>query len=176
MDDSIWFYIIAAVIYFLTRGKKKQNPNKSNRPSTASQRPKQTEREVTFEDLLKEVTGQRRESEEVVARSRKELADRDRGFGKGDEQIQIPEEGRDRFFADEESKKVYEESVKLAEGYEIDYGPDDDFRSNKMFKGYEKPSGKRRKSGLAAEIRKGLKDANAAKKAIIYSEILKKRY
>ena len=44
-------------------------------------------------------------------------------------------EGERRTFADDESRKVYEESIKMAEGADLEFKPDEHYRSPRIFKG-----------------------------------------
>ena len=170
MDDfNFWWYIIAAVIYFLTRSKKKkQQPKRStSRPGTENQPPKGQPK--SFEELLKEITeGRTVEEEEVEPTFSQEpvvIREEDR-----EESIRL--EGEKRTFADDESRRVYEESIKMAEGADIAFEPDDDYRKSTLFKGSKEEEEERT---IADEIRDGL-STDEAKKAVIYSEILSRRY
>ncbi len=168
MDEQIWFYIIAAVIYFLTRKKKKPVDQPSNPNTSSSDRPTQQKKPISFEDLLKEITDQR-EVEEL-------LEPVDRGLQTKAKPVAAEEnfenEGRNRQFADEESLRVYQESVKQAEGAELEFAPDAKFANERLFKGDAKPA----EPTLADEIREDFANTNSARKAIIYSEILQRKY
>ena len=169
MDDfNFWWYIIAAVIYFLTRGKKKKQPTNS-RPGTEN-RP-QTSQPKSFEDLLKEIT-EGREPEPEPAKSipqQKPVVIRD----EEEERRKAREaEGRKRMFADDESKRVYEESIKMAEGADLEFNPSEHYREPRLFKGEEEVD---KEPTIADEIRDGL-NTSEAKKAIIYAEILNRKY
>lgn len=167
MDDfSFWWYIIAAVIYFLTRGKKKEQPNK--RPGSENNPPQSQPK--SFEDLLKEITEGRPQEEQtvkqepVVIDSREVEAERESHSA----------EGEKRVFADDESRRVYEESIKMAEGADIEFAPSENFQEPKLFKGAAKNEDEEEWS-IADEIRDGLNSAEA-RKAVIYSEILTRKY
>jgi hypothetical protein len=167
MDDfSFWWYIIAAVIYFLTRGKKKkEQPN--SRPGSENNPPKSQPK--SFEDLLREITEGRTQEEQPTYKQ---------------EPIEIEEEeveednrrleGERRAFADDESRKVYEESIKMAEGADLEFEPDEKYKTPRLFKGLEKQQEEKEWS-IADEIRDGL-NSSEAKKAVIYSEILNRKY
>jgi hypothetical protein len=171
MDERIWFYIIAGIIYFLAKRKKK--PKEQTPPTQSSDRPQQSRQPVSFEDLLKEITEQREtqqpkpvpvfEEEEEDLPLRKMRA----------EQEAIKKEGANRQFADAESRKVYEESIKQAEGFDIAYEPDSHYESERLFKGNQKTKSE---PTLADEIRTGLQNTQTARKAIIYGEILNRKY
>ena len=166
MDDfSFWWYIIAAVIYFLTRGKKKKEQPESRPGSENNPPPSQPK---SFEDLLREITEGRSEEQptikqEPVVIEPKETEEDNRRL-----------EGERRAFADEESRKVYEESIKMAEGADLEFAPDESFQEPRLFKGSTSDSEDEEWS-IADEIRDGL-NTDEAKKAVIYSEILNRRY
>lgn len=169
MDDfSFWWYIIAAVIYFLTRSKKKKTP--PARPGTENN-PPQTQRPKSFEELLKEITEGPQEVEEP--RQEPVVVKPDPTFEKPKEEKSIRLEGERRMFADDESRKIYEESIKMAEGADLEFKPNEHYRSPRIFKGPE--SEEEESSTFADEIRDGL-NSDEAKKAIIYAEILNRKY
>lgn len=175
-DNNIWFYIIAAVIYFLTRKKKKrqQQPQASDQStSTKTNRPQQNQKPVLFEDLLKEVTEGRAEgaaSQELVEERKQQSVYNEEMPHKELKAEKI------RHFADEESRKVYEESIARAQVFESDRGrqfaPNDHYVSKKMFKNADVED----ELTLADEIWEGLQDSSNVRKAIVYSEILTKKY
>ena len=63
MDDSnIWYYLVLGLIYFVSKafGKKKKKasqPNQSPRPLPSE--PEQAQPEMSFDELLREITGQK---------------------------------------------------------------------------------------------------------------------
>lgn len=165
-DYKILWYILAAVIYFITRKKKKKQspPGTENNPS-----PQQPTK--SFEDLLKEITGEGQPLEEEVV---KEVPEKERVI---DEQQEVEAhrlEGERRAFADDESRRVYEESIKRAEGFDLEYAPAEQFKEPRLFKGAEAETEEEGHT-FADEIRDGL-STSEAKKAIIYSEILNRKY
>ncbi len=169
MDDfNFWWYIIAAVIYFLTRGKKKKQQPK-NRPESENKPPKSQPK--SFEELLKEITDGRLGEEEPEPTIQQEPLVIKEEKKEREESIRL--EGEKRTFADDESRRVYEESIKMAEGADIAFEPNEHFKEPKLFKGSK--SEEEKEWTIADEIRDGL-DSNEAKKAIIYSEILSRRY
>jgi hypothetical protein len=161
MDDKFWFYIIAAVIWFLVRGRKKKQ--QAGEEPTESSRPQQTQRPVSFEDLLREIT-EKREQEHVPVPQPEPVR----------QQAREPEfeMGRTQVFADDETRRVYEESVRLAEGYDLEYEPDQKFISKKLFKHIPDD----REPSVADEIREGLRSPMTVRKAVIYGEILQRRF
>lgn len=167
-DYKFLWYIIAAVIYFLTRAKKKKSSPKQARPGTENN---PAEPPKTFEDLLREITGEEspvEEREVIESKQNEPIVERE----ETKEETRL--EGKRRAFADEESRRVYEESIKRAEGFKLDYEPAEQFKEPKLFKGNGEEDEEDQFS-LADEIREGLQ-ADEAKKAIIYSEILNRKY
>lgn len=173
MDERIWFYIIAGIIYFLARRKKKK-PEQQVQTPDSSNRPQQSRQPVSFEDLLREITEQREQESPRPVPVYQEEEEEDLPIRKmREEREALEREGANRQFADAESLRVYEESIKQAEGFDIAYEPDSHYESQRLFKGKE--YGKAEPS-LADEIRSGLQDTNTARKAIIYGEILNRKY
>ncbi|SNS76169.1 hypothetical protein SAMN05421640_1134 [Ekhidna lutea] len=165
MDDfSFWWYIIAAVIYFLTRGKKKQQPN--SRPGSENSPPPSQPK--SFEDLLKEITEGRSEPETPTYEQEPVEIEPVKEREKQDDRL----EGERRAFADDESKRVYEESIKMAEGADLKFEPADQFKKGSLFKG---SIDEEDEWTIADEIKDGL-NSSEAKKAVIYSEILNRKY
>jgi len=162
MDDfGFWFYIIAAVIYFLTRGKKKNRP--TTPPGSENRKPAQPK---SFEELLREITEGTADREpsfdqEPVTVSEPERHSREETFER---------EGNQRAFADEESKRVYEESIKMADGFDKDSTSEEPDHKTKILKVADEEE-----YTFADEIRDGL-SSDEARKAIIYSEILNRKY
>ncbi len=173
MDDiQTWLYVIIGLIYFIVRAVKKKKPIP---PSTESQQRTSsqgsaTERRkpLTFEELLKEFTEPQgnqaneedyEEAEEIAQEKTKE---------------DFAQEGSTRRFSDEESRKIYEESIKKAEGFELKYDADEDYHSEKLksiFHDHEEEE-----DTIADEVREMFSDPQDAKKAIILGEILNRRY
>ncbi len=167
MDDfSFWWYIIAAVIYFLTRGKKKKTQPTDSRPGSENNPP--SGQPKSFEDLLKEITEGRSEGPQVPEQKPVVIETPD------EEEENIRLEGERRAFADDESRRVYEESIKMAEGADIEFAPDENFQEPRLFKGTARDEEEEEWS-IADEIRDGL-NSSEARKAVIYSEIINRRY
>ena len=169
-DFNFWWYIIAAVIYFLTRSKKKKSQQKQSRPGSENN-PTPQSPQKTFEELLREITGE--STPEPVEQTPVEIVKEE---PKQEEKKEEPQRlgGERRAFADDESRRIYEESIKQAEGFDIEYGPDEHFKEPRLFK-YDQEGVEEETSTLADEIREGLKGQDV-QKAIIYSEILNRKY
>ena len=160
-DYNFLWYILAAIIYIISRSrKKKQAPN--SRPGSENAPPPER-KPVSFEELLREVTGEGEPepAPEPVQRRQTPVETKER------ESQRL--EGKRRAFADEESKRIYEESIKKAEGADIDYKRDEHFRLSSSFQEQEEEE-----YTFADEIRDGI--AADPTKAIIYNEILSRKY
>ena len=168
MDDfNLWWYLIAAVIYFLTRGRKKKQPNKAPRPGTENTPPVES-RPKSFEELLREITEGPQEAEEEQVKEEPQVIPSNREPQKP---RTIQQEQNRRAFADDESKRVYEESIKMAEGADLEFAPEEPFRTGRLFKDKNEEEEK----SFAQELMDGF-DADEAKKAVIYSEIFNRKY
>lgn len=176
MDNiQFWIYIAFAVIYFISKSLKQSKKKEAEQQRNFS--PLETEEDapkpVSFEDLLEEITGRKTlnqppskpnwdKEQEVVANR-----------GGSQDTRAFEREGSERKFSDEESKKVYEESIKLASTYaKYDEPQVDSLAKWKKLAAVQNHN----PTGIAAEIREMLADANGAKKAIILSEILNRKY
>ncbi len=160
MDFENYFYVILAIIYFLSRvlkGKKQAPEDESyDQPETTGKKP------VTFEDLLKEFTEDKsvEPEPEVVQESVREVED------------SRPKSYRSPY-SDEESKSIFEKSIKEAEMLSKGEEPAEKKLVFKEFKPYQEEE---ETTGFATEIREMLQSGDGGKKAIILAEILNRRY
>ncbi|MEQ8549340.1 MAG: hypothetical protein RIC03_15620 [Cyclobacteriaceae bacterium] len=167
MDDiQFWLYIVFGIIYFVGRFLKKKNkPEELPETETTERRP---QRSKTFEELLSEFT------DEKAVESAPDTENKVRPVKKSKPVISeesIFEEGSTRRFSDEESKKIYEASIKKAEGIDLDFAPAEHFKSK-----IQREISAEVSSRFASSIREGLKDPEEAKKAVIYAEIFNRKY
>lgn len=169
-DYKFLWYIIAAVIYFLTRGKKKKQ--EQTRPGT-EKTPSPQDRPKSFEDLLREITEGTKEEQSSPAEQTVVEVEKPYEREEKRRQEQRQSEGVKRAFADDESRRVYEQSIKMAEGADLEFKPDEHFAEPRLFKGSVETL--EDEWTIADEIRDGL-NTTEAKKAIIYSEILTRKY
>lgn len=185
MDNiQFWIYVVFAAIYFIAKALKKSPKDKpaTRKPKspvqTADDQDKPYQKPKSFEELLEEFTGggQSSREEEVEVEEPEPFAEAFEKLDKpkerlyGEEEKIVRQEGSRRVFADEESKKVYEESIKRAEGANLEFKRDEHF-----LKGVERKE-EGSENELAREIREGLSNVNEAQKAVIYSEILTRKY
>lgn len=178
MDDfRIIIYIVGALIYFFVKNKRKKAQEATNQPPV-SKRPTISSERKSFEDLLKEITEQanqkKQEQEEEFfepeVQTRKTYDEREEEV----EHKPISSQSR-RTFADDESRKVYERSIKQAEGFDLKFEENAKYHSKKLKTSHLNHSTSPKKNQLAKEIREGLR-GDTAKKAVIYSEILNRKF
>jgi len=183
MDDfKIWIYVIAGALYLISRAFKSKGgdavPKKPERrsPNTPTGRPNKP---VSFEELLKEFTegNAGREEEEYKEQPRPVEARQVVAERKWVEENRwdddIRNEGRNRKFADDESKRVYEESIKNAEGAKLDFERDEHFRIKLKDRKQEEEENE---SEFASDIASMLRNPEDARKAVILGEILNRKY
>jgi hypothetical protein len=167
MDESIIFYIIAAVIYVISRllKKKPEQPQQGPQPRQGPEK-----RPMSFEDILRELSG-----EEAVAEEEpyKQAPEKSRSQEVVEEIEEYPSEDYEEY--DDEAKSVYHKSVSQAKDLKtIDQLVDYNQPREKILKEDEGTTVK--KSSGAAQIARMLKNKNEAKKAIILSEIIQNKY
>lgn len=167
MDNlQFWLYVAFAIIYFIVKQVRKKKPN--DIPQDGEPQPYEPQRKpVTFDELLKEFTQEKApvtEKEDVL-------------YEKAQTTVTAPsfDENRDqRRFADDESRQIYEQSISQAEGYDLKFERDDHFTEKKPITISKKEEEEEKSAGQ--EIFESLQDVNAARKAIILSEILNRKY
>jgi len=156
MDDiQIILYIIFAVIAILARAfksDKKKPPKPTQQPADSEQR----EQPQSFEDLLKEFTGETKQTKQPEPQSYESL--------------------EEYSFDDDELRRTYESSVKEAKELKtidelVDLDDDRHTGSFQHFRGYEEPE-----EDVTNELVETLQDAEGARKAIILSEIMNRKY
>lgn len=188
MDNiQFWIYVIFAIIYFVAKNFNKQNKKSSqNRPSASPQEEGSSRPQPqSFEDLLEEITGRRtvqqKRQQEVEADPFDEFEEErylqpkpwEVKESKIEQANEFEREGRNRQFADEESKRIYEESIKRAEGALLDYSVDEKYASKKVLR---ETAEIKEINPVAEEIRNMLRNPSETRKAVILSEILNRKY
>lgn len=183
MDDfQFWLYILFAVIYFVSRAlKKKRQPGPSEDVDMETPR---RNRPKTFEELLQEFTEGKESVKEEVRETEQEIEDfREVREVKSTDDVRrrvekevssktLFEEGTTRSFSDEESRRVYEESVKRAEGAALDFSRDEDFKSKLKSRRHDTAE----VHTLADDIKDMLSSPDNVKKAVVLGEILNRKY
>ena len=153
-----WIYLILGAIYFLSKLRKK---NKSVAPESQDNGSTMKKKVKTFEELLGEFTGlnalDKVDNEEVTVTKNEKMAN---------------VETENTIIQNSISKDQIPEPVS-----ELTFPKIAPLNKNQHFKEYEmKDSQDRPRQITAREIRKEFKSPKGLKKAIILSEILKKKY
>ena len=185
MDDfKIWLYLIIGAIYIISRALKKKEPEKMPPKSPLETEDTQSRRKTpsSFEELLREISQEQGAAQdqtraETEEEERSETAapvyyqtqqDTKRKEARIQEEIKL--EGEKRHFADDESRAIYERSIKEAEGADITYERDVHFK----MKGVQK--GDAKKNPFASDLKQMLQSPSSAKKAVVLAEILNRKY
>ncbi|MEQ8472162.1 MAG: hypothetical protein RIC35_13305 [Marinoscillum sp.] len=155
--------------------KKKQEDQPSNPDNNTQPTQGRSRKPVTFEELLKEFTEGREpqeEEEETPERKPVEATQlvKERKWQEENKPEEY-EEGVTRRFSDDESRRIYQESIQRAEGSKIEFKRDEHFKS-KLQRAEDEGEG----NDIAAEIKDMLQDRSQAQKAIVLSEILNRKY
>jgi len=172
---QFWLYVIIGVIYLISRMRKKPTDRPAQLPGTekAKQagRPHQPAKSVgpkklSFEDLLREITESKSQpkQEPVVDYDddleveEKDLEEVDTDYRKDNKVYETYEEAKKQAFF----RPSLEETMKVGDTV-VSFG---------KFKEFEKETG----PDLAAEYLKVFKDPEGIKKAVVLSEILKRKF
>ncbi len=165
MDDfGVWWYIIAGIIYLLSRRMKKKMP--ASRSGTENDPPSESKpvtKPVTFENLLREITGESAPGEESTSEEHPAIEIIEEPGSESEKERKTGV----RAFTDEESRKIYDDSIKQAK--DTNEEPKSVISEGKtgLFEEEEYT--------FASEIKDGL-SSDEARKAIIYSNILNRKY
>lgn len=157
IDVGTLVYIVLGIIYFIVQAGSKNKKKRQARSdqSPAQGQPRKPDRGATFEELLEEFTGQRREEEELEEELQTEPAMQSSQEARPllTNFEQAKEEARKRKKkAEEEAERIRNKFNEHFEEYAIEDQPDiSDYRS--MFE-----------------------DPNSARKAFVASEIFKRKF
>lgn len=183
MDAQFWIYIVIGVIYFLSRLLKKpeQAPgeapgdelpgrNRPVRPEQTAEKPRQ----MTFEELLREITEGKQAEKPVVPERRpepryesfdNELGEEARSL----ERVDFDETEDARIFQKyEEAQSLANQRRSLEETMHLE-------DTNVDFKRFEAFEKKRRRNVLQDYV-KIIRDPASLKHAVVMSEILKRKF
>jgi len=175
MDSfQFWLYVIIGVIYLLSRLRKKkaeQSPGppeiENERPSARPLQPSKSAqpKQLSFEDLLREITESKQPKQEPVVdydddlqEEEKDLEDVEYDYRKENKTYETYEEAKKQAFF----RPSLEETMKVGDTV-VSFG---------KFKEFERGG----ESNLAAEYLRDFKDLDAIKKAVVMSEILKRKF
>lgn len=168
MDDIIIYLIFLAFALlsrFLTKKKKDQAPPPTQGPRSEQGPEKSYERPKSFEELLREFS----EGPQEAPRGAEPEEEYEHAY---------EEEGyEEEYSRDEEAREVYDRSVKQAKNLKtidelVDYDQVKTTLDEKKFKPYDVE----KKESLADSIRRDLQNPHEVRKAVIYAEILNRKY
>jgi len=165
MDDfKVLLYIIFGVIYVISRVMKNRKKQQNQQGAEADEPYQAPQKEVSFEDLLKEFT-QGKQEEPTVKYEEPTIQP-----VKYEEPVveEVSWAG-----SDEEATSVYEQSIKAAENL-----PDVEMEGKghdhhlQRFGEYEEEE----ENSFLADLRADLQEEDGLKKAVIYKEILDRKH
>lgn len=192
MDRDVIIYIVFAIVYFVIRSLKKKPklPDVQDRRSQGDDDSGGNERQpsappMSFEDLLRELTtGGQKQQEAPAPKAIQPAPAKSRSFefpsdGTNYEDVQeewadkeiytVKEGNNTRIFSDQESKRIYQESMHIDHSRDAKVDP-----SRSRFAEFEIQEDN--SSAFRDEIVDMLSTQDGAKKAIILSEILDRKY
>ena len=178
MDSfQFWLYVIIGVIYLVSRGLKKkanQSPGpvdaNEEKPFSSTRHEGNKPKQLSFEDLLKEITESKQQQQQQpreepvvdyddnLEEEEKDLEDVEYDYRKQNKTYEIYEEAKKQAF----HRPSLEETMKIQDTV-VSFG---------KFKEFEK----RAETNLAAEYLNEFHDPDGIKKAVVMSEILKRKF
>jgi hypothetical protein len=184
--DSFWIYVIIAIIYVVSRALKKPENQPNDIPDHRPDRPVEYDaappstskpKPLTFEDLLREITEAKLPQQPVYETRREEPRRRvDYDDDLKEEEQDLEEVSSNKRYKEEErANSVYEEAKRqafnrpsLEETLRVS---DTDVQFGK-FKVFEE----QQKRNVLEDYTKDFQDAEGLKKAVVMSEILKRKF
>ncbi|MGK7388836.1 MAG: hypothetical protein ACNS60_00730 [Candidatus Cyclobacteriaceae bacterium M2_1C_046] len=149
--------------------KKEQAPPPQEGPSSQQDRERSYERPKSFEELLREFSEGPQE-----AKRQEEPQEEYMSYEDEEEDVESYE---DEYARDQEAREVYDRSVKQAKNLKtIDELVDYDQVKTKLEIDKFDPYAIKKKNTLADSIRRDLQKSNEVRKAVIYAEILNRKY
>ncbi len=178
-DYKILIYIVLSILYFLFKGrgkKKKPVTRKNTQPQQTEQNSGEKKRPKSFEELLAELSGENQEKEEASKYDDEILTDKEeiKPLSEQVDERPIHQEVSQRDYenADETLKELYKKGERLKSIDELVDIEEVAAQSNR----FKQFNDEVNDNQFAREIREGLSDPESAKKAIVYAEILNRKY
>ncbi|WMN10801.1 hypothetical protein QYS49_36015 [Marivirga salinae] len=180
-DYKILIYIVLSILYFLFKGrgkKKKPVTRKNTQPQQTEQNSGEKKRPKSFEELLAELSGENQEKEEAskyedddeILTDKEEIKPLSEQVDERPMRQEVNQ--RDYENADETLKELYKKGERLKSIDELVDIEEVATQSNR----FNEFSDEDNNNQFAREIREGLSDPESAKKAIVYAEILNRKY
>jgi hypothetical protein len=165
-DYKFLIYIAISILYFLFKGRKKKPIMRKN--TQGGSEGSSSKSGKSFEDIIRELSGESpRQKEEPTFDEAKPLKDQVE-----ERVLDQKVDGEDFENADDTLKELYKKGERLKSINElVDLKEvEQDISRSKLF---DEPA---EENSFAREIREALSDPDSAKKAIIYAEILNRKY
>ncbi|MEQ8303461.1 MAG: hypothetical protein RIB47_08725 [Cyclobacteriaceae bacterium] len=177
MDIQFWIWVIVVVITLIARANKKKNAQPPEPQDTPNRPQRPEQKPISFEDLLREIQGEKAVAKAPPKPPKKEVKEYD--FVDYDDDI--PDEIQDLedvdydFSKDQRASERYEAAKKMAKESPLimeKTTAQESLVRLEHFRGYRQSRRKKLSFGFLNEI----KDPNGFKKAFIMSEILNRKY
>lgn len=173
-DYKILIYIVLSILYFLFKGrgkKKKPVTRKNTQPQTTNQDAGEKRRPKSFEELLAELSGEnQQQDDDEILREGEEIKPLSEQVDKRPLDQEVSREDYEN--ADETLKELYKKGERLKSIDQLVDIEEVSTQSNR----FEEFEDEKEDNQFAREIREGLSDPESAKKAIVYAEILNRKY
>lgn len=176
MDFQFWIWVIVVIITLIARANKKkpgESPSSEDVPDQPGRsKPTTQQKPITFEDLLREIQGEKERAKPVANKPPEpeyDYVDYDDNIP---DEIQDLEDVNYDHSKDEKAFQTYEAALKEAEkAPEREPASSGRIMRSEHFKEYNL-----KKKKASFDFLKELKDPKGFKKAFIMSEILNKKY
>ena len=179
-DYKVLIYLVLSILYFLFKGRGKKKKPVTREKSDSQEVPQtsgEKRRPKSFEELLAELSGENpnarqesQDSEEEILTDSDEIKPLSEQVEERPMNQQVSQEEYEN--ADETLKELYRKGEKLKSIDELVDIEDVSVQSNRFVEFEDKEE----ENSFAKQIREGLSDPENAKKAIVYAEILNRKY
>jgi len=173
-DLQLWVYIAFGIIYVISRALRKKQPEpprESPLETEQSSRPQRRKQPASFEELLREITEARNPQVELEEdASSEEVVEPKTETARNQNKQDFSLEGEKRYFSDDQSREIYERSIAAAA--DSDAG----LAEVNIPKLKARQTESKQASTTSHDIKSMLANPDSAKKAIILSEILHRKY
>ncbi|GAA5022692.1 hypothetical protein GCM10011506_00430 [Marivirga lumbricoides] len=168
-DYKFLIYIVLAIIYYIFKGIGNKKKPVTRRKSETNSDPQSTGRPKSFEEILRELSGESPQNQrELEFEPAKPLADQVE-----ERVLDQKVDGDDYENADDTLKELYKKGERLKTIDELVDLKEVEKQETSRFESF---SIEEDDNEFAKEIREGLSDPESARKAIIYAEILNRKY
>jgi hypothetical protein len=172
MDNiQFWIWLIVIIVTFIARAKKKKPEGQPYQGGEVAERQQDTQKPISFEDLLREIQGNKAPQPVPIQPKKAEYVDYDDELEDEGvfEKVDYSKRDQDKTFETYEkakqeafNRKSLEETMKVEDTI-VRFG---------QFKGYQQD----KEVNVLAEYVKDLQDPAGFKKAFILSEVLNRKF